>query len=166
MNMNYKQVFHLESINNYGVKMSIALDRDFTEDDNMDIHKSISDLMEKILYRTQELDPKIKEINIKTRQEFVSLFTNSIYVEEIPNEYHKSPLSWFKITTKIGHIKIGWRKRVIYIDWTNTEVLKSGEELFPDEDVTRSSKYDNTKYIHAWSYEKAKEYINKLILQE
>ena len=72
--------------------------------------------------------------------------SSNIFVEEIPNGYCNEPccsrLPWFIVTTPVGHIKIGWRKRVINIDWTNTLQKKNGHELFPNEDVTKSMEYD------------------------
>ena len=61
------------------------------------------------------------------------------------------------ITTRIGHIKMGWRKRVISIDWSGTEVQAKAQDLFPTEDVTKLE-----KSIHAWTEEKAAEYLDKL----
>jgi hypothetical protein len=65
------------------------------------------------------------------------------------------------VTTNIGRVKIGWRKRVINIDWSDTVVKKKAEELFPEENVTKGG-YDNHFYIHAWSYEDAKKYLDRI----
>jgi len=95
----------------------------------------------------------------------------------IPNEYYldqddpyTSP--WALIKTYKGDIKVGWRKRVINIDWkdlydkkianTNEKDYEirwsiNGEKLFANEDVTKSE-----HMIHAWSLEKAVEYITKI----
>lgn len=85
----------------------------------------------------------------------------TIYVEELPNGYCPNPCClnrpWFRVTSAIGHVVIGWRKRVISIDWKDSLVKKSGEELFPDENVTRSE-----TGIHAWSVQKATEYVRRL----
>lgn len=59
---------------------------------------------------------------------------------------------WWLVKTQYGLIEIGWRKRVISIDWSDTGV-KYG---VPD-DVTKS----NTS-AHAWSIEKALEYLRAL----
>lgn len=61
------------------------------------------------------------------------------------------------MTTPIGHIKIGWRKRVVVIDWSETIVKENADDLFPDEDVTKVG-----KLIHAWGVKKATEYVGKL----
>jgi hypothetical protein len=91
-----------------------------------------------------------------------------IRMESLPNEYcpcdHCAP--WFNVNTEFGPIKIGWRKRVINIDWgAATETLKACDQLpkksilslFKDEDVTK----DNT-YIHAWSLEDAQDYLGRI----
>ena len=99
------------------------------------------------------------------RARLLGLFEGPIFAEEIPNGYcgpqccfHRK---WFIVTTRIGHIKIGWRKRVISIDWERTLVTKTAEELFPKEEVTKRG-----RLIHAYGYEKAKEYIDRLHAKE
>lgn len=81
-----------------------------------------------------------------------------IFVKDIPNGYCSQAccehLPWFEVTTTIGVFKIGWRKRVIVIDWFGTYIQSSAKRLFPEEDVTKRD-----KIIHAWSYEKARDYI-------
>ncbi|MFA6437153.1 MAG: hypothetical protein WC242_03245 [Candidatus Paceibacterota bacterium] len=69
--------------------------------------------------------------------------------------------------TEFGTIKIGWRKRVININWS--DVAKKLEErgyenasqkilaLFESEDVTKDG-----SNIHAWGYEKAKGYLRQI----
>ena len=85
----------------------------------------------------------------------------AIFVEEIPNGYCKQPcchnLPWFVVTSPVGRIEIGWRKSVMSIEWKGTTVKQSGNELFPDEDVT---KWETG--IHAWSPLKATEYLRRL----
>lgn len=101
----------------------------------------------------------------KTIENLKNLFTNAVYFKEIPNEYWRendpygwaSP--WFLVTTTKGVIKIGWRKRVIQIDWSQSDIESTANGLFPDENVT---KFDRT--IHAWGYEKAKEYLDRILL--
>ncbi len=60
---------------------------------------------------------------------------------------------WWLVETPFGLIKIGWRKRVISIDWTSTPLRK----IITPDDVTKS---DET--VHAWSYAKALEYLTSL----
>jgi hypothetical protein len=61
--------------------------------------------------------------------------------------------------TKVGPITIGWRKRVISISWKNTDVKQTANQLFPNKDTTKEG-----HLIHAWGYDKAKEYINRLLM--
>lgn len=92
----------------------------------------------------------------------LGLFPCRIFVDEIPNGYgqswHNRHLPWFIVTTAIGRFKIGWRKRVIHIEWTETVGTKPAEALFADEDVTKAD-----RVIHAWSLEKAKQYIDTIL---
>ena len=96
------------------------------------------------------------------RDELLAIFPRSILVEEIPNGYCHDwccrHLPWFVVTTEIGRFKIGWRKRVINIEWEETRVTKTASELFPDDDVTKSG-----RTIHAWSLEDAKRYVQTIL---
>jgi len=93
-------------------------------------------------------------------------------LEAIPNEY--CPCSkcapWFDVTTEIGEFRIGWRKRVINIEWkglTWGPILKAikrsaqnlglSSVLFGKEDVTKGD-----TYIHAWGWDKATEYLRRI----
>jgi hypothetical protein len=94
----------------------------------------------------------------------------------IPNEYYKTDPSWQLLKTHRGDIKIGWRKRVINIDWSNAAervysttprseasslsrflYSLSGETLFPTEEVTKG-RY----FVHAWTRDKAIEYLKTI----
>lgn len=83
----------------------------------------------------------------------------TIQMSALPNGYcpceHCAP--WFEVSTEVGTFKIGWRKRVINLDWSATQ--KNHYPLFMDEDVTKSE-FD----IHAWGPEKAIEYLAKIRL--
>jgi hypothetical protein len=57
---------------------------------------------------------------------------------------------WWLVRVPNGLIEIGWRKRVISIDWTETDV----RSLVTSDDVTKSE----TK-VHAWSMENALTYL-------
>lgn len=76
---------------------------------------------------------------------------------QIPNEYwpdsyidvsSKNP--WWLVQTPIGMITIGWRKRVINIDWANTPL----RTIITLDEVTKSE-----TMVHAWSEEKMIEYL-------
>jgi hypothetical protein len=100
--------------------------------------------------------------------EFQNIFSK-VYVHDlsklkfkmIPNEYCLCDLcaSWFIVNTPHGDIKIGWRKRVMQIEWLDN--YKEFIETFESEDVTRGfGKYCSDKrYIHARNAENAIEYL-------
>ena len=106
-------------------------------------------------------DPEVQERHQKQREDLLACFSDcgTIFVQDVPNEYCPKPCcpSWHIVTTSIGHIKVGWRKRVIVIDWHETTNEEKADTLFADEDVTKDA-----RMIHAWGCDKAREYINKL----
>ena len=77
---------------------------------------------------------------------------------QIPNEYWpsmrlKAKSPWWLVHTNIGMIKIGWRKRVISIDWSDT-LLRC---IVTTDEVTR-----DLTMVHAWTKDKALEYLTTL----
>lgn len=79
---------------------------------------------------------------------------------EIPNQcwpqaYMKlrAENPWWLIQVPQGIIQIGWRKRVISIDWSGT----SFRGIITEDNVTKSD-----TMVHAWSEEKAIEYLKAL----
>lgn len=93
---------------------------------------------------------------MKDKFEAVFLLSGIEYTDvyAIKNEYeccYDKP--WFLFKTEYGLIKIGWRKRVINIDWTDTKY--SG--LISSDNVTMGG-----NYIHAYGYHKAIEYLQEL----
>jgi hypothetical protein len=84
-----------------------------------------------------------------------------IYVEVIKNEYcglsccYKYP--WVIVTTERGRIKLGWRKSVLNLDWSDSNIDADGKKLFSGEDATK-----DVNYIHCWGEKKAVEYLRKL----
>jgi hypothetical protein len=88
-----------------------------------------------------------------------SIYKNAPY-DIIPNGYCSRPchsyLPWFIFHTPDGDIEIGWRKRVISIDWKEN-FKPFSMELFKSEEVTKG-----IRSIHAWSREKAHEYLKKV----
>ena len=117
------------------------------------------------------LDPRTKTEAENNKSELLSCFEGQeIFVEEIPNGYYGDDstmqhIKWFVVTTKIGRIKIGWRKRVINIDWSDTVLSKlSGEELFANVESTKGGKSERDNcYVHAYGVEKATEYVQHLL---
>lgn len=107
-------------------------------------------------------DPKTQRLVTQERQNLLALFPGRIFVEEIPNGYCSAwccrHIPWYVVTTEIGRFTIGWRKSVIQIDWSETVGTGSAEELFSNEDVTKTD-----RMIHAWGYDKANQYIDTVI---
>lgn len=57
---------------------------------------------------------------------------------------------WWSVITEDGVLTIGWRKRVIHIDW----VLSNRRGIVTEDDVTK-----DVVMVHAWSFSKAIEYL-------
>src|SRR6266478_5683517 len=57
---------------------------------------------------------------------------------------------WWLVLTPFGLIQVGWRKRVISIDWASTDV----RTILTEDVVTKEE-----TYVHAWGYFKAAEYL-------
>lgn len=65
--------------------------------------------------------------------------------------YDEKPrLVWWFVKTSDGWIEIGWRKHVISIDWTDTEV----RTVLTQDDVTKDA-----TMVHAYNPQKAIEYL-------
>ena len=80
----------------------------------------------------------------------------------IPNGYHPNPDStyygpWFLVETPKGFIRMGWRKRVISIDWERSTMTASGEQVVDEPRVTHWK-----KGVHCWGADKAVEALRKL----
>jgi len=84
---------------------------------------------------------------VKKMWELVNQYWPPAYLKE------RAESPWWLVRTEIGLIVIGWRKRVISIDWSNTEV----RAIVTEDDVTK----DETS-VHAWATPKAVRYLNAL----
>ena len=60
---------------------------------------------------------------------------------------------WWNVATVFGMVEIGWRKRVININWLRCEV----RALVTEDETTKSH-----NHVHAWNYAKAVEYLASL----
>lgn len=151
---------------NFSMKILLDIGRDFTDTDKSNIRYHAEKLADALKAETERLDPSNVELAEQQKQQILNLFSgHAIFVEQIPSGYsHTDPFyknfPWYKITTKAGRIEIGWRKRVIQIDWSDSVIQTHAIELFPNEDTTKEG-----KLIHAWGYEKAKQYIETLLAQ-
>lgn len=89
-------------------------------------------------------------------------------VRKIANQYWSDPTNvdpWWIVKTEFGTFTIGWRKRVMNIDWTDTElrvgssVDRHGDVLNP---ITTDEVTTSHTNIHASGYSKAVEYLQVL----
>jgi len=96
------------------------------------------------------------------QEKFKDLFEKagfeSVSLQAIHNEYCQcdSCAPWFNVESKFGVIKIGWRKRVINIDWSGLQI-RDISSLFEKENVSKGR-----TFIHAWDLDKAEEYLSKI----
>ena len=166
-NLAYKQVVGREVFSHlaqYGVQIWVPghLPDKLPEKLHTAIYEAQEKIMEEMRGYLISQNQEALKYAAEQKRRILELFEAPIYVEEIPNGYCSASccrhLPWFNVTTPVGRIQIGWRKRVIEINWVDTRVEGTGEELFPEEDVTKGD-----WHIHAWSYEKAKEYIEVLL---
>lgn len=154
---NYKQVYASESWPGIGIEIRVTLDREETEAERR-VFRKAAESIEDIVERTNlSLDTKVIAFRQETREKFIALFRGrDILVKELPNGYCSraccSQAPWFEVTTSKGVITLGWRKRVINITYPDFPALQVSD------DTTQG---DN--YIHAWGYDKAQEYIDKLL---
>lgn len=162
-------VFKSESISSdgemKGLEIRLFIQRELTEQDKKAIYLAGSTLLATIDRETKKVDPKYvahkAEWLTKAKECFKNAGLTPIFIEETENLYWGSGNAphdpWLIVTTKFGRIRFGWRKRVIEIDWSNSLLTTTAEELFPKEGVTKGE-----RLIHAWGYEKAVEYLKAL----
>ena len=102
-----------------------------------------------------------------TREQVHGLFTLAgvpvLRMWELPNGYwprvpeyqeYRDKQPWWLVKTPAGLVEIGWRKRVIMIDWSDTGVVVS--------DVTSDDVTKTGAMVHAWSIEDALKYLRAL----
>lgn len=137
--------------------------REFNDDDRRLFWEVGDSLAREIELNTAKADPEGPAKRETEREQFVSAFAKAglhpIYVEELPNQYCSRPccfnIPWFQVTSELGRIVIGWRKRVIEIRIDQTNLPQDTRGMFPDEDTT-----SEVGYIHAWGIKKAIEYLS------
>lgn len=97
-----------------------------------------------------------------SKKKFEAIFTLAGYtvtrVWELANgywplapEYDEVREPWWLFETDKGLIQIGWRKRVIHIEWYHIS------KIVTTDDVTKGE-----RNVHAYSVEKAIEYLKEL----
>lgn len=167
MDLNYVTAYgeegYGETAGAFGIKIQVAAGRQLTREEGRAISGHAEAIKALLLENTIRQNPKDMERAKNERESLLALFPQSFhYVEEIPNgycsQYCCKHLPWFIVTTVKGRIKIGWRKRVIEIDWSDSAIEKTAQELFHKEYATKEN-----KLIHALGYEKAQKYIDILL---
>jgi len=158
----YKTVASTEYGSGYGFRIQMmGIDREITEYERDAIYKAQDLIADALLKGNTDANPETHKKAARDKDAILACFGgNALYVDDIPNGYCSRGCCafypWFMVTTPVGRIKIGWRKRVINIDWSDTKIRVRGEEITED-DVTKGK-----DYIHAYGYEKAAEYLAKL----
>jgi hypothetical protein len=147
---------------NFGIEIRVAVDRDLNENDVKATYKIMDEIENAVLSESMRLDPEAQKERQEERTKLLECFGDRvIYVEEIPNGYgtswYYSQSPWYRVTTSKGKVTLGWRKRVIEISWEPHNGF-TADVYFPNEDVT---KFGYT--IHAWGYEKAKQYLATIL---
>lgn len=101
-----------------------------------------------------------REIDKVIRQIMEVIYRDGLTFELLPNGYCNRPCCahkpWFLCHTPDGDIEIGWRKRVISIEWKDN-FKPFDMSIFDSEDVTKWE-----RGIHAWGDNKAYEYLGKV----
>jgi len=106
-----------------------------------------------------------EEMRVKSRKETEAVATLSgLEVErvwELANgywpdspDYDEVRTPWWLLQTEIGLIQLGWRKNVIHIQWDACAV----RGIVTSDEVSKGD-----TYVHAWSTEKAIEYLRELL---
>lgn len=93
------------------------------------------------------------------RKIFIEAGFKLVDMQETPNEYSQSEhdAPWYRVKTEVGYIDVGWRRRVINIDWGPIQHKEGILDLFDKESVTKGN-----HFIHAWGWTAAKEYLTKI----
>lgn len=112
-----------------------------------------------------------KYVKAKEVLEFTERLMDVVYgkdnyqYELLPNGYCSRAccehIPWFLFHTIHGDIVMGWRKRVISIEWQSNFKPFNMLEVFSSEDVTKWES-QSKRGIHAWGKDKAIEYLTKV----
>ena len=155
--MNYRQETYING-KSMSIDINVVIDRDLSQQEDMMVYNLMETLMSQLrktnLLNDMDYMRKLKE----EKRQLLECFDTPIYIKQIPNGYDSDLLNpWFLVTTHKGVVKIGWRKRVILIDWEESDIEHDGS-IFSKEETT----FGDT-YVHAWGYDKAREYIKMLL---
>jgi hypothetical protein len=160
--MGYKQIYKSEGFGgdfDFGIEINLAAPITESEHIRIATHKAVEIIEQAVTREFHANNSKSLERVGREKLELLNCFPEKpIYVEDIPNGYCNRAccehLKWYRATTHVGHILIGWRKRVIEIDWSATKVRR----VITEDSVTKSE-----IMVHAYGYEKAAEYLTELL---
>lgn len=167
MNTPYRNLLRSEShgyFGGLGIEINVSCKLSSLDHDKLNdaAYKALKLVEEEVIAALLAADPKNAEIAAKERADLIGLFPSPVFVEEVVNGYdsgaYSRHLPWFIVTTTVGRFRLGWRKRVIHIEWEGIDKAPTAEVLFPHEDVTKDG-----RLIHAWSLDKAREYVAAVI---
>lgn len=156
--MEYKEVSSHES-SVLGLKMMMIGWEPSQEEKNM-ISRAVGEVYQQLLSSRHRNDPVEIRAAADEYNDLVACFGNrAIFVEKTGSGYDsKWGRPWLIVTTAKGRILVGWRKRVIVLDWEGSTIETNAETMFPNEDTTKDG-----RMVHAWGYSKLKEYIDVLL---
>lgn len=115
------------------------------------------------------------KLNLETHAEFTDAFHKAgvsiIAMTEIPNEYGSGSYNgpWYQMLTSRGNFKVGWRKRVIELDYSKIDDYSVALSiprrplgfkfisLFESENVTVTE-----NVVHCYGYDKLTEYLMRI----
>lgn len=149
----------------YGINIEIAYtQRELDNEDRWAIRSHVEAIENIIRGRTYREDPKVIAACAEQKTKLLAAFEGHlIYAKAVPNEYfspdeiYGQMHPWFLVTTTRGIIKLGWRKRVINLEWDQSDIPKDAVSLFT-EDVTKGP-----GYIHCYGYESLKQHVQALL---
>lgn len=155
----------------FGIRLQVAgvISKDeYTNEERTAMMVAVDKVKEELLAAAVAADPKEQQSAREERQSLLECFHPSVrlFDEPVPNGYtndwYNRHRFWYIVTTYVGRIRIGWRKRVIHIDWSDSAIKHvDGRTLFTD---FLNNTVDST-FIHAWSYEEATKIISRLMGQ-
>lgn len=168
--MNYRNVYRSEShgtLGSWGFELNVSLPSEpypLTEAEQKLVYRAMEKLKKDLMLERERNRPGAQEERDAEVKELLSYFPpgTTVYYELIPNGYCSDACCVNRprlvVTTPAGRIKVGWRKRVASISWEDSATKESANELFPGEDVTKEG-----RLIHAWTPDKAREYLARVI---
>ena len=151
----------------FGFRIMATVSRELSHDERIALIKAEEIVTSAIHAENIRLDPESAVNREYEKAGLLKCFPHFFHAEPIPNGYCNrwccTQRPWYRVLTRVGYFVIGWRKSVMNIDWTDTIIKASGEEIFPGAVFTVSRPGDITRYCHASSYVDATKRIAAVI---